>query len=143
MRLLVSFLTVLVLTASLLGQASQEPAKGKKPILIRDDPNEKTAQEEALPFNPKAALESITVGDFYFKRDNYKAAEERYREAIQYNPRLGEGYEKLIRVLEKQKEYEEALAICEQFLRVNTTAKDAGRFQERARDIRAKLEPPR
>jgi tetratricopeptide (TPR) repeat protein len=141
MRLLVFFLTLFLLTFSSLGQSSPDAPKGKKPILIRDDPDEKAAQEEALPYNPKAAVESISIGDFYLKRDNYKAAAERYREAIQYNPRLGEGYEKLIRVLEKQKEYAEALSVCEQFLRLNPDGKDVGRFQERAREIRVKVEP--
>jgi len=35
-------------------------------------------------WDPHKAAKSVEVGDFYFKRKNYRAAEERYREALRY-----------------------------------------------------------
>ena len=39
---------------------------------------------EFHPWNPHKAAKDIEVGDFYFKRKNYRAAEDRYREALYY-----------------------------------------------------------
>jgi tetratricopeptide (TPR) repeat protein len=40
--------------------------------------------QEFHPWNPMKALKNVEVGDFYFKRKNYKAALERYKEALYY-----------------------------------------------------------
>jgi tetratricopeptide (TPR) repeat protein len=40
--------------------------------------------QEFHPWNPMKALKDIEVGDFYFKRKNYRAALERYKEALYY-----------------------------------------------------------
>ena len=39
---------------------------------------------EFHPWNPMKALKDIEVGDYYFKRKNYKAALDRYKEALYY-----------------------------------------------------------
>src|SRR6266568_3653713 len=38
--------------------------------------------QEFHPWNPMKALKDIEVGDFYFKRRNYRAALDRYKEAL-------------------------------------------------------------
>ena len=40
--------------------------------------------DEFHPWNPLKAKKDIEVGDFYFKRKNYKAALERYKDALYY-----------------------------------------------------------
>lgn len=40
--------------------------------------------QEFHPWNPHKAMKDIEVGDFYFKRRNYRAALDRYQEALQY-----------------------------------------------------------
>jgi tetratricopeptide (TPR) repeat protein len=40
--------------------------------------------QEFHPWNPMKALKDIEVGDFYFRRKNYRAALERYKEALYY-----------------------------------------------------------
>ncbi len=125
--------------ASVSGQ--DQPPKGRKPVLIREDPNEKKPEEQEMVIqpNPKLSAQSITVGDFYFRRDNYKAAAERYREAVKYNPKSAEAYEKLIKSLEKQKAFQEAIVVCEQFVVTNPSSKDIPKFQERATEMKSKL----
>lgn len=40
--------------------------------------------QEFHAWDPHKAAKDVEIGDFYFKRKNYRAAEERYREALQY-----------------------------------------------------------
>ena len=40
--------------------------------------------QELHPWNPLKALKAIEVGDYYFKRKNYRAALDRYKEALNY-----------------------------------------------------------
>jgi tetratricopeptide (TPR) repeat protein len=63
---------------------------------------EATGVTEFRPWDPHKAAKDVEVGDFYFKRKNYRAAEDRYREALLYKDsdamaifRLGECLEKL------------------------------------------------
>jgi len=73
---------------------------------------------EFHPFDPHKATKDIEVGDFYFKRKNYRAAEDRYREALYYKDndaiatfRLAVCLEKLEQPDEARKEYESYLKI--------------------------------
>ena len=69
-------------------------------------------------FNPHKAAKDVEVGDFYFKRKNYAAAEDRYREALLYKDndaiatfRLAVCLEKLERLDEAGREYANYLKI--------------------------------
>jgi tetratricopeptide (TPR) repeat protein len=73
---------------------------------------------EFHPWNPHKAAKDVEVGDFYFKRKNYRAAEDRYREALFYKDndaiatfRLAVCLEKLDRPSEARAEYESYLKI--------------------------------
>ena len=112
----------------------------KKPVLIRVDPDEAASNREggkpalAIP-DRKTAREHINIGNFYFKRDNFQAAADRYRDAIECDPRWVKPYEKLIRTLEKLGSFQEALEICQQFTEIDPTSKDAERFQKWHREL--------
>lgn len=73
---------------------------------------------EFHPWDPHKAAKDIEVGDFYFKRQNYRAAESRYREALLYKPndalatfRLASSLEKLDMPEAARKEYQRYLQI--------------------------------
>jgi tetratricopeptide (TPR) repeat protein len=73
---------------------------------------------EFHPWNPHKAAKDVEVGDFYFKRKNYRAAEDRYREALLYKNndaiatyRLAVCLEKLDRPDDARQEYESYLKI--------------------------------
>jgi len=58
--------------------------------------------QEFHPWDPHKAAKDVEVGDFYFKRKNYRAALSRYKEALVYknndaiaNFRLGQTCEKM------------------------------------------------
>jgi tetratricopeptide (TPR) repeat protein len=74
--------------------------------------------EEVLPWDPHKAAKDVEVGDYYFKRKNYRAAEDRYREALHYKDndaiatyRLAVCLEKMDRPDEAREEYESYLKI--------------------------------
>jgi tetratricopeptide (TPR) repeat protein len=73
---------------------------------------------EVHPWNPHKAAKDVEVGDFYFKRKNYRAAEDRYREALFYKDndavatfRLAVCLEKLDQPDDARQEYESYLKI--------------------------------
>jgi tetratricopeptide (TPR) repeat protein len=74
--------------------------------------------QEFHPWNPLKAVKDIEVGDFYYKRKNYKAALGRYKDALYYKDgdaiatfRLAECQEKLGDKAEAKKDYEQYLKI--------------------------------
>ena len=84
---------------------------------ITDNPDTSGVQE-FHPWNPMKALKDIEVGDYYFKRKNYKAALERYKEALYYKDgdalasfRLAVCQEKLGDKADAKKYYEQYLKI--------------------------------
>ncbi len=132
MRLFVYLIPFLLLILGL-PLFAQEGRSRKKPVLIRADPTaEKVEEVEESPPepDPQKAKEHVEIGDFYYKRHNYTAAAERYREAIQFNPKWAKAYEKLVGVLEKQNAFLEAVKVCEQFVQSSDSSKEVKRFQE-------------
>jgi len=74
--------------------------------------------QEFHPWNPYKAGKDIQVGDFYFKRGNFKGALERYKDALYYKQgdavatfRVGECQEKLGNKAEARKFFEQYLKI--------------------------------
>ncbi len=96
--------------------------------------------KEELPVtpDPEKARKSVSIGDFYFKRENYKAAQTRYEEAIRYHTRWPTAYRKLVRVLEKQLSFLEAAIVCEDFVEANPKSNDVSQFQGLAKKLRDK-----
>jgi tetratricopeptide (TPR) repeat protein len=77
--------------------------------------------EEFRVWNPHKAEKDVEVGDFYFKRKNYRAALDRYREALYYKYddavamfRLGVCQEKVGEGEEARKAYQSYLKILPQ-----------------------------
>ncbi len=74
--------------------------------------------QELHPWDPHMAAKDVEVGDFYFKKKNYRAAIERYKEALFYKPndavanfRLGESLEMTGYAQEAATHYQEYLKI--------------------------------
>lgn len=70
------------------------------------------------PWNPHKAAKDVEVGDFYFRRKNYRAALNRYQEALLYKPdyaianfRLGETFERLEQTEEAVSHYQAYLKV--------------------------------
>jgi tetratricopeptide (TPR) repeat protein len=69
-------------------------------------------------WNPMRAMKDVEVGDFYYKRENYKAALSRFREALEFKPHDAVATFKLAQTLEKTKDFEEARARYEEYLTI-------------------------
>ena len=88
-------------------------------MLMDAEAGDSTADvSEFHPWDPHKAAKDVEVGDFYFKRKNYRAAEDRYREALLYKNndaiatfRLAVCLEKLDQPDQARKEYEGYLKI--------------------------------
>jgi tetratricopeptide (TPR) repeat protein len=69
-------------------------------------------------WDPHRAAKSVEVGDFYFKRRNYRAAEERYREALRYKDNDAIATFRLATCLEKLGILDDARAEYESYLKI-------------------------
>lgn len=74
--------------------------------------------QEFHPWDPHKAEKDVEVGDFYLKRKNYHAAEDRYREALLYKPNDAIATFRLAQTLEKLGEVDEARANYEGYLKI-------------------------
>ena len=135
MRALSYPLLLLTLTLPL-----QDRRLGRKPVLIRADDASSQEQEQVPPEPDRdKARKAVEIGNFYYKRQNYKAAEIRYREAVLYGPEWPEGYEKLVKALETMAQYGPAIQVCRDFIEAVPDSKKAAEFERRMRSLEKKL----
>ena len=73
---------------------------------------------EMHSWDPHKAAKDVEVGDFYFKRQNYRAAEARYRDALLYKNNDAEATIRLAVCLEKLGILDDARAEYESYLRI-------------------------
>jgi Flp pilus assembly protein TadD len=103
---------------------------------------------EIHPWDPHKAAKDVEVGDFYFKRGNFRAAEDRYREALLYKPndavatfRLAESLDKLDRPAEAREGYESYLKILPDGPEAKKAAKALDRLNGNAKSPAPNVKP--
>lgn len=74
--------------------------------------------QEMHPWDPHKAMKDLEVGDFYFKRKNYKAALDRYKEALLCKPNDALSNFHIGQCQEKLKNPEEARTAYEAYLKI-------------------------
>jgi tetratricopeptide (TPR) repeat protein len=72
---------------------------------------------EMKPYDPHKAEKDVEVGDFYYKRGNYKAAVSRYQEALELGPPSASATFKLADALEKDKRPADAAVYYREYVR--------------------------
>jgi tetratricopeptide (TPR) repeat protein len=77
-----------------------------------------TDVQEFHPWNPMKAAKDVEVGDYYFKRKNYKAALDRYQEALYYKDKDAVATYRLAVCQEKLGDKGEARKSFEQYLKI-------------------------
>jgi tetratricopeptide (TPR) repeat protein len=85
---------------------------------------------EFKTWDPHRAAKDIEVGDFYFKRQNYRAAEERYREALQFKKDDAVATIRLAISLDKLGVLDDARAEYESYLKILPHGPEAGQAQK-------------
>jgi tetratricopeptide (TPR) repeat protein len=125
------------------GMALAQDASQKK--LETQRPKPATSPQEEIPpeedtslttteysFNPLQSAKDVGVGNQYFKRGRYRAAEMRYTSATKWNEANPEAWLKLGEVAERLKDTAKAKAAYEKYLELASDAKNA-------KDIRKRL----
>jgi len=92
---------------------------------------------EVHSWDPHKAAKSVEVGDFYFKRKNYRAAEDRYREALVFKDNDAIAMFKLAICLEKLNQPAEAQARYEGYLQILPHGPEAEEAQKSIDRLRA------
>jgi len=96
--------------------------------LVVDEYANISGVQEMRPWNPMKAIKDEEVGDFYFKRKNYRAALDRYQEALYYKDNDAIASFRVAQCQEKLGNKEEAQKFYEQYLKIlpeGPLAKDA------------------
>lgn len=91
----------------------------------KSHPGADLGDDGALPYDPMKAMKDVEVGDFYCKRDNYKAAISRYREALQYQPHYAEATFHLAEALGKSGDTSGATENYKAYLKMLPNGPDA------------------
>jgi len=91
-------------------------------------------------WDPHKAAKSIEVGDFYYKRKNYKAAEERYREALRYKDNDAVATIRLAVCLEKLGVLDDARSEYESYLKILPHGPEAEQAQKAIDRLKAKAQ---
>jgi len=102
---------------------------------------------EFHPWNPHKAAKDIEVGDYYFKeRKNYRAAADRYREALLYKENDAVATFRLAICLEKMGQPDEARKEYESYLKIlphGPQAEEALKAIDRLKGTAANAKPAR
>ena len=103
-------------------------------------PTDTTGVQEVHPWNPYKASKDVEIGDYYFRRKNYKAALDRYKEALFYKDNDAVATYRLAVCQEKLGDKAEARKNFEQYLKIlpeGPLAKDARASIERLGEKRS------
>ncbi len=142
MKPLVTFLICLLFAPTLTSWQAfgQSRTPGRKPGLIRDtdtaEGKDEPSPDQPKQLDPLLSEKNLKIGDFYFKKKNYVAAIQRYKDAIDYQPDHAEAYEALSRAYEKNGDQSKALEVCRDFIKRNPDSSKAAEFRTKI----AKLE---
>lgn len=100
--------------------------------------------KEFRPWDPHRAAKDIEVGDFYFKKKNYVAAESRYREALYYKDNDAMATYRLAECLDKMDRPDEAREVYENYLKIlphGPRAEDVNKALQRLTSPAASAKP--
>src|SRR6266849_128504 len=102
-----------------------------------------TGVSEFKTWDPHKAAKSVEVGDFYFKRKNYRAAEDRYREALRYKDNDAVATIRLAICLEKLGILDDARAEYESYLKILPHGAQASEAQKAIDRLKAETTGPK
>ena len=92
---------------------------------------------EVRAWDPHKAAKSVEVGAFCFKRKNYRAAEDRYREALHYKDNDAVATIRLAVCLEKLGILDDARAEYESYLKILPHGPESGEAQKAIERLKA------
>lgn len=87
-------------------------------VAVSEAEADNTDVSEFHPFNPQKAAKDLEVGDFYFKRKNYRAALARYQDALLWKNNYAEPNFRMAQCLEKLDNPDEAAVHYQEYLKI-------------------------
>lgn len=111
-------------------QDSQQAGQPQEQLPPEEDKGEIPKQ---YSFNPLQSKKEVTVGEFYFKKGDYKAAAGRFLEATKWNDGNAEAWLRLGETDEKSKALKSARDAYQKYLQLSPDGKKAS-------EVRQKLE---
>ncbi|HUA17461.1 MAG TPA: tetratricopeptide repeat protein [Bryobacteraceae bacterium] len=82
-------------------------------------------------FNPLEAQKDLQVGNYYFRKGDYKAAMSRFHEATLWNPTFAEAFLRLGESEDKLKNKQAAEQAYNKFLELSPTGKEAASVKKK------------
>ena len=129
------FSSLLALPARAQDQSKQPPAppaeQPKQPEEQEPPEEDANLEPKDYSFNPLQANKELQVGILYFKKNSYKAAAGRFREATRWNPNLAEAWLRLGEAEEKRKNRKDAKDAYSKYLELQPEAKDAAEIRKK------------
>ncbi|HKW18129.1 MAG TPA: tetratricopeptide repeat protein [Terriglobales bacterium] len=107
-----------------------------------DQNAESSDVQELHPWDPHKAAKDVEVGDYYFKKKNYKAAISRYQEALVYKPNDAVAQFRLAESFDKTGHSGEAVQYYQQYLKILPHGPDAEDAQKALARLNAEQGKP-
>ena len=138
----------LLIAAGLLLAAGGGNAQNNPPAADQKAKSQSEAEEQAPPeedesaapkqysFNPLQASKDVKVGNYYFKKGNYKAAARRFREATRWNDGNADAWLRLGEASEKQDDMKAAREAYEKYLQLSPDAKNAAEIRKKIEKLK-------
>ena len=123
-----------VLASASQQQPQQQTAPPKPPDkqVVQEPPEEDEGlKPKEYALNPLQSDKELTVGNFYFKKGDFRAAQRRFLEATRWNPASGEAFLKLGEANEKLHDLAAARQAYEQYLKITPEAKNADSIRKK------------
>jgi len=104
-----------------------------KPEVQEQEPPEEdeSLKPKEYTFNPLEAEKNLKVGNYYFKKGNYKGALNRFREATKWNVNYAEAYLRLAESEEKLKDGKAAHEAYAKYLELAPESKEAASVKKK------------
>jgi tetratricopeptide (TPR) repeat protein len=107
-------------------QAEQQPPDETNP-----PEEDETVAPRKYVLNPLEAKRNIDVGNFYWKKGDYRGALDRYRDATHYNPSSAEAFLRVGEAEEKLHNADKAKAAFEKVIKLAPDSKFAGEAKKK------------
>lgn len=107
-----------------------EPPAASGPIEAPPE-EDKSVSATEYSFNPLQSQKDVTVGNEYFNKGSYTAAENRYRDATKWNDQNSEAWRRLGMAAEKAKDPPTAKEAYQKYLKLQPDGKDASEIKKK------------
>ena len=131
-----------LLAAGALLAQDPDQLKTQRPAPAATGPIEAPPEEDRsvsvtnYSFNPLQSQKDVVVGNEYFTKGNYHAAEYRFRDATRWNDQNSEAWRRLGMAAEKSKDPQTAKEAYQKYLKLQPDAKDAAEIKKKLEKLK-------